>query len=64
MYVCCVWWPVTRGGNEVFCTTKKAAVKARLARGDIDLLVSTQAALWLNGGWSKLALVVVDEQHK
>jgi RecG-like helicase len=36
----------------------------RLARGDIDLLVSTQAALWLNGGWSKLALVVEDEQHK
>jgi ATP-dependent DNA helicase RecG len=45
-------------------TKEKAAVKARLARGDIDLLVSTQAALWLNGGWSKLALVVVDEQHK
>ncbi|KAF6260024.1 hypothetical protein COO60DRAFT_1625888 [Scenedesmus sp. NREL 46B-D3] len=42
---------------------EKAAMKARLARGDVDLLVSTQA-LWLNGGWSKLALVVVDEQHK
>jgi ATP-dependent DNA helicase RecG len=43
---------------------QKAAVKAGLARGDVDLLVSTQSALWLNGGWSKLALVVVDEQHK
>ncbi|WIA19703.1 hypothetical protein OEZ85_005629 [Tetradesmus obliquus] len=43
---------------------EKAGVKARLAAGEVDLLVATQAALWLKGGWSKLALVVVDEQHK
>jgi ATP-dependent DNA helicase RecG len=42
---------------------EKATVKAKLAKGDVDLLVSTSAALWLKG-WSKLALVVVDEQHK
>lgn len=30
----------------------------------VHLLCPAQAALWLKGGWSKLALVVVDEQHK
>eukprot|EP00775_Hariotina_reticulata_P012580 gene12580-12710_t len=43
--------------------SEKTAIKAALAGGRCDVLVSTQAALWVRD-WSKLALVVVDEQHK
>lgn len=41
----------------------KDDVKRRIAAGGVDLVVSTQAALWVKK-WGKLALLVVDEQHK
>lgn len=42
---------------------EKEVIKAGLAAGTVDVLVSTQAALWVTA-WGRLALVVVDEQHK
>ncbi|KAF8062927.1 recG [Scenedesmus sp. PABB004] len=42
---------------------EREEVKRRVAEGQLDVLVSTQAALWVRR-WRKLALVVVDEQHK
>lgn len=42
---------------------EKEAVHTAVAEGRVDILVSTQAALFVPT-WGKLALVVVDEQHK
>lgn len=42
---------------------EKDATKAAIAWGHTTILISTQAALWVKD-WHKLALVVVDEQHK
>lgn len=41
----------------------KKQLKAEIASGEKNVIISTQAALWVNE-WAKLALVVVDEQHK
>eukprot|EP00878_Enallax_costatus_P045547 GHUV01054958.1.p1 GENE.GHUV01054958.1~~GHUV01054958.1.p1 ORF type:complete len:399 (+),score=85.44 GHUV01054958.1:937-2133(+) len=42
---------------------EKEAVYGAIAEGRVDILVSTQAALFVPK-WGKLGLVVVDEQHK
>jgi len=42
---------------------EKDATKAAIAQGRTTILISTQAALWVKD-WHKLALVLVDEQHK
>jgi ERCC4-related helicase len=41
----------------------KKQLKKEIAVGDKNIIISTQAALWVKD-WHKLALVVVDEQHK
>lgn len=41
----------------------KKQLKKEIAAGDKNIIISTQAALWVKD-WHKLALVVVDEQHK
>lgn len=46
------------------CTaTAKKISKGKIASGETRIIISTQAALWVNQ-WSNLALIVVDEQHK
>eukprot|EP00879_Flechtneria_rotunda_P020962 GHRR01022072.1.p1 GENE.GHRR01022072.1~~GHRR01022072.1.p1 ORF type:complete len:234 (+),score=58.80 GHRR01022072.1:1274-1975(+) len=42
---------------------EKEGLKNAVKDGKVSILVSTQAALWVRE-WTKLALVVVDEQHK
>lgn len=41
----------------------KKQLKKEIAAGNKNIIISTQAALWVKD-WHKLALVVVDEQHK
>ncbi len=43
---------------------EKAEIKDRMARGEIDLIVGTHALLEEDVAFSKLGLVVVDEQHR
>lgn len=43
---------------------EKEAVKQRLARGDIDLLIGTHAILEENVSFYRLGLVITDEQHR
>jgi len=42
----------------------KAELKGRIAKGEINLVVGTHALLEEDVGFSKLGLVVVDEQHR
>lgn len=42
---------------------EKKSIKADIAQGNLNIIISTQAALYVDA-WEKLALVVVDEQHK
>ena len=42
----------------------KAELKERIAKGEINLVVGTHALLEEDVGFSKLGLVVVDEQHR
>lgn len=41
----------------------KRSMKADIGDGKINIVISTQAALWVDA-WDKLALIVIDEQHK
>jgi ATP-dependent DNA helicase RecG len=43
--------------------SEKRKIKADIAQGKLNIIISTQAALYVDA-WEKLALVVVDEQHK
>jgi ATP-dependent DNA helicase RecG len=43
---------------------EKADLKERVARGEINLVIGTHALLEENVAFSKLGLVVVDEQHR
>lgn len=43
---------------------KKQAVHSRTASGIVDIVVGTHALLNMEGCWSRLGLVVIDEQHK
>ncbi len=43
---------------------KKEAILERLAKGEIDILIGTHAVLEENVVFSKLGLVVTDEQHR
>ncbi len=59
-------------GNEVriellvgsMTAAKKRDVKDRLAKGDIDIIIGTHALLTDDVEFSKLGLVVTDEQHR
>lgn len=42
---------------------QKKQAHTAIKQGSVDILVSTQAALWVPE-WGSLGLVVVDEQHK
>jgi ATP-dependent DNA helicase RecG len=42
---------------------EKRNIKADIAAGRLNIIISTQAALYVDA-WQSLALVVVDEQHK
>lgn len=42
---------------------EKRELKAQVAAGQRDILVSTTAALWVQD-WHNLGLVIIDEQHK
>jgi ATP-dependent DNA helicase RecG len=41
----------------------KRDFKQEIAAGRLNIIISTQAALYVDA-WDKLALVVIDEQHK
>lgn len=41
----------------------KRSFKQEIAEGRLNIIISTQAALYVDA-WDKLALVVIDEQHK
>lgn len=43
---------------------KKAALKAQLAAGEIDLCIGTHALLTADTAFTRLGLVVTDEQHR
>lgn len=45
-------------------TKERQELKARIAAGEIDLIVGTQALLYGETQFAKLGLVVIDEQHK
>ncbi len=45
-------------------TTERRETKAKVASGDIDLLIGTQALVYGEIEFAKLGLCVIDEQHK
>ncbi len=44
--------------------TQRGELMSKIAEGEIDLVIGTQALLSSELRWHKLALVIVDEQHK
>ena len=58
---------LTRGHHRLSDTAKEvsaAAIKKKLAQGEIELIIGTHALLESNLAWQSLGLVVVDEQHR
>src|SRR4030042_548444 len=43
---------------------KKLEIKKEIENGETDIIIGTNALIWEDVGFSKLGLVVIDEQHK